>query len=1072
MKKEVSNFSFLASEWPILANLGELAERNLYQDSNTTLIKLRMFGETMAKFILAFEKISEVGNTTQNDRLRAFKREDLVSPELLTIFHALKNTGNSAVHDGYESLQEAKRLLYMSFTLGVWFMQTYGEWDFEPEEFVLPSEASQTSARQQELEQLNRSLEERADRLKQQLDELMARQTTAEEAKQRRTQSKKAVARLLNEAETRTQLIDEQLRLAGWEADSKSLSFKAGTRPEKGKNKAIAEWPVHGGRADYALFAGMKLVGLIEAKAKHKDVQATLTQTKTYAKHVYLHEEEILPCGEAEYKVPFLYATNGRHYLRQLAEKSGIWFWDSRKKTEHARPLEQWHSPADLLAMLEQDVEEADRRFGTEPVSKLALRPYQEEAILAVEQAIKSGRREMLVAMATGTGKTRMAIGLMYRFLKTKRFRRILFLVDRTSLGKQTEAALRETKLDGYTFSDIYDVKSLEHSMPELETKVHIATVQGLVKRIFYSEHEKNIPSIGQYDCIIVDEAHRGYTGDREMSDDELAFRDQDDYVSQYRRVLDYFDAVRIGLTATPALHTTDIFGEPIYTYSYRRAVMEGYLVDHDPPYQFKTELSKAGITFEKDEEVKVLDEETNEIRLERMKDAVTFEVEQFNKKVITESFNRAVLTTLAEYIDPAAEEKTLIFAATDEHADMVVRLLKEAFKAQGDEVEEDAVMKITGSIYKPLEAIKRFKNERLPNIVVTVDLLTTGIDVPKISNLVFLRRIQSRILYDQMLGRATRLCPEINKDHFTIYDAVGIYETLKKYTAMKPVVPQPTFTLEEVARDFAHAGDAREADFFREQLLGKVQRKKQQLTEEHHRKFEALSKGKKLEQWIRDLKTMTPAEAAQQRELFAFLEECRPPKRGRIISEHADRVKEVTRGYGEGIEKPEDYLDGFARFIKENINAIPALFVVCNRPSDLTRQDLRQLLEQLELKGYNEKALRVAWKHAKSQEVAADIISFIRRFAIGSALEDQNVRIRRAMQKVYSLHDWTPRQKKWLERIEKQLLKFPVLAPQPEAAFSEEPFRSQGGYQTLKREFGDEIDRIVYTINENLYIS
>lgn len=1031
-----------------------------------------MFGETMAKFILAIEQLSEPNDHKQNTRLSLLKREDLIQAELLTIFHALKNTGNSAVHEGYESLHEAKRLLRMSFTLGVWFMQTYGEWDFEPEDFVLPSEEPQTSTRQRELEDLNNSLEERANRLQQQLEELMTQQSTAAEVTQRRTQSRKAVAKLLSESETRAQIIDEQLRMAGWEVDSQNLTFKMGVRPEKGRNKAIAEWPVKGGRADYALFIGLELVGLIEAKAKHKDVQSTLTQTKTYAKNIVKHDNEVIPYAVAEYKAPFLYATNGRQYLRQLADKSGIWFWDSRKPTEHSRPLEQWHSPIDLQAMLEQDIIDADERLEAEAVSKLNLRPYQEEAILAVEQAVKDGHREMLIAMATGTGKTRMAIGLMYRMLKSKRFRRILFLVDRTSLGRQTEAALKETKLDGYAFSDIYDIKSLEHIMPELETKVHIATVQGLVKRIFYSENDKNIPSIGQYDCIIVDEAHRGYTGDKEMSEDELEFRDQNDYVSQYRRVLDYFDAVRVGLTATPALHTVEIFGEPIYTYSYRSAVMEGYLVDHDPPYQFKTELSKAGITFEKDEEVKIFDSKTNEIRLEQMADTVTFEVEQFNKKVITEPFNRAVLTKLVEYIDPNAKEKTLIFAATDDHADMVVRLLKEAFQAQGDEVEDDAIMKITGSIYNPLEAIKRFKNERLPNIVVTVDLLTTGIDVPKISNLVFLRRVQSRILYDQMLGRATRLCPEIGKDHFTIYDAVGIYEKLKKYTDMKPVVPQPRFTLRELAKDFISANSVREANFFREQLLGKVQRKKQQLTDEHHQKFQALNQGKKVDEWIQELKTMTPEEASQKQELFAFLEECRPPKADRYISEKEDNVTEITRGYGEGIEKPEDYLNGFERFIKENINEIPALFVVCNRPSDLTRKDLRQLLEVLELKGYNEKALCVAWKNAKKQNITADIISFIRRFAIGDALEDQEVRIKRAMQKVYSLHDWTPRQRRWLERIEKQLLKFPILAPKPEEAFSEEPFKSQGGYQTLKREFGDEIDRIVYTINENLYIS
>ena len=151
----------------------------------------------------------------------------------------------------------------------------------------------------------------------------------------------------------------------------------------------------------------------------------------------------------------------------------------------------------------------------------------------------------------------------MYRLIKSKKCRRILFLVDRSSLGRQTEDALKDTKIEGYSFADIYDVKSLEDMTPEVETKVHIATVQGMVRRLFYNDNEQ-LPSVGQYDFIIVDEAHRGYTSDREMSEEELLFRDQNDYISQYRRVIDYFDAACLGLTATPALHTTEIFGMPI----------------------------------------------------------------------------------------------------------------------------------------------------------------------------------------------------------------------------------------------------------------------------------------------------------------------------------------------------------------------------------------------------------------------------------------------------------------------------------------------------------------------------
>ncbi|MGD6803939.1 type I restriction-modification system endonuclease [Rossellomorea aquimaris] len=1066
-----SNFSFLRGNWDVLANLGESAEKNVYHDPQSTLMKLRLFAETLTKFILAAENITEAFGTTQVERINTLRREGILEPELLDIFDRLRQRGNKASHNAeYGETEEAKTLIKLAFRLSIWFKEVYGDWVFEAHDYIEPQrlELVNTAQLQREYDEKIRKLEEQLETVRQK-----AQRETPDTRNERKRISRSFVRRQqLSEAETRL-IIDEKLRLAGWEVDSKTLNHHANkTFPEKNRNMAIAEWKVSGGRVDYALFIGLRLVGFIEAKAQKKNIPGVLeSQTKKYAKNVVQVDEEILMPTFGEYQVPFLYATNGRPFLRQLQEESGIWFWDSRKPLVHARPLEGWHSPADLELLLSQDDHEATQRLKEEDITKFGLRPYQQKAVLAAEAALSDGQRKMLLAMATGTGKTRTAIALMYRLIKTKKCRRILFLVDRNSLGRQTEDAVKDTKIEGYSFADIYDVKTLEDMSPDVETKVHIATVQGMVKRLFYNEGS-NLPSVGQYDFIIVDEAHRGYTADREMSEEELQFQDQNDYVSQYRRVIDYFDAAYLGLTATPALHTTDIFGMPIFKYSYTEAVLDGYLVDHEPPYLFKTELAEAGISFDKDTEVEYYDVDSGEIQLEKMEDAISFEVEQFNKRVITEKFNKAVLDKLTDYIDPSSKEKTLIFAATDQHADTVVRLLKAAFTERGDEVEDDAIVKITGSIYKPLDMIKRFKNERLPNIAVTVDLLTTGVDVPAIKNIVFLRRVQSRILYDQMLGRATRLCPEIGKTHFNVFDAVGIYDKLKSYTEMKPVVKNQSNTIGELSESLANATTEDEADFYREQLVAKIQRRKQRLNEEGKQKFEELSKGISLDQWTKEVQSYTPDDTRSSMMLFEFVESYRPKGEKRYISNHDDKVNDVVRGYGEGNSKPEDYLDGFVAFIKENINKIPALQVVCTRPKDLTRNDLRELITTLETKGYKQSHLQTAWKQTKNEDVAADIISFIRQAALGEALVDHEARIKNAMQKVYSISDWTPRQRKWLERIEKQLIKFPVLAPTPEDAFSEEPFVSQGGYKVLKREFGDYIDNIVLTINENLYIS
>src|SRR5690606_13721179 len=150
-------------------------------------------------------------------------------------------------------------------------------------------------------------------------------------------------------------------------------------------------------------------------------------------------------------------------------------------------------------------------------------------------------------------------------------------------------------------------------------------------------------------------------------------------------------------------------------------------------------------------------------------------------------------------------DEKTMIFCATDLHADMVKRLLDEAFKnVYGDDYNEAAVRKITAASDKVKQLIRRYKNERYPSIAITVDLLTTGIDVPKICNLVFLRRVRSRILYEQMIGRATRRCDEIGKTVFRIYDPVDIYAALEDVCTMKPLVKDPNITLEQLALELA----------------------------------------------------------------------------------------------------------------------------------------------------------------------------------------------------------------------------------------------------------------------------
>lgn len=1085
----VSNFEFLNREWSVLAQLGKQAEDYLYDDPVASLTKQRQFIETLIKVILTLEQVDLDRAVDLHQRIEELEQQGIIDRDMKFVFHGVRRSGNTAVHDNVGDTPTALVNLKRVFFLANWFMETYGPLDFQELEFRLPSKktriqesASEVLKLQKELALLKARQEEeltkQAKNFEEQILALKEQQSKQSEPEtqqirlERRERSKSYLRRHdLNEFDTRLMFIDDQLRQAGWEVDSENLDWRKGARPEKNKNRAISEVVLpNGDRADYGLFIGLDLVGLVEAKRYRKAISGDLEQAKGYARIVRTSDDYQVLGEFGNYRVPFLFATNGRPYQKQLETESGIWFWDTRQPKKASYALVSWHSPEDLKQKLIVEEDKADEALKQEPFPDFAGRYYQKAAVKAVEEGIRGKKRRLLLAMATGTGKTRLALSLMYRLIKTKRVRRVLFLVDRRSLGIQAADALKDTKIDQTAFASLYDVKEVTDQFVEETTRIHIATVQGMVRRLFYQEDEAKVPSVGTYDFIIVDEAHRGYTEDKEMSQEELLFQDEKDYVSQYRRVIDYFDATVLGLTATPALHTTEIFGAPIYTYSYQQAVIDGYLVDHEPPYKFETELSKNGIHFESQQEVDIWNDNAKTVDKAYLEDELDFSVEEFNKKVISESFNRAILSGLTQYIHPDNSDKTLIFAATDKHADMIVHLLKQIYQEQGQPVDDDAIMKITGVVKDVEQKIKQFKNEKYPNIVVTVDLLTTGIDVPQIENLVFMRRVRSRILYDQMLGRATRLCPDNQKESFKIFDAVHLYDFLEKVTDMKPVVVNPSQSISSVFDKALKSEDEEEFTYFKNELLAKLQRKKQGLGEAGLKDWQTIHKIDDVDAWLQSLKEMTKADLAKQEKLIEGLNSYRYLVNPVPIAHVEDKLISIERGYGEGNSKPGDYLNDFSQFIKDNVEKIEVLNMVVTRPRELTYQDLREIQLILKEKHFDERYLQEAWRQEKQEKVAADIISFIRQVALGERLVDHDTRIKLAMSKVYGMADWTPKQLKWLERIEKQLLVSSVLAPTAQQYFNEVGiWRKEGGYKRIQIEI-EQIDEVVDILNTYLY--
>mgnify|MGYP002608755108 FL=1 len=1077
-----SNFEFLSRYWPALAQIGAAAESYVYSDANACLYKLGMFGERLILEIFAFEHIKEpsIDNTHAN-RIRLLKREGLIPKKIDDILYALRKTRNDAVHAGADSVEDAKTLLSMTYNLAVWFMEVYGDWGYIAPAFVMPENVVQP-----DYESIIKEQEEKIAALSKQVEAVStaaSTKTSKERAEKGETASESME---LSEAETRY-LIDEQLRKFGWEVDTNTLRYSKGTRPQKGRNLAIAEWPTDSavgknGYADYALFVGLKLVGIVEAKKAAIDIPSVIDhQCKEYAKGIKGEHQEYIINQWGVYKVPFVFATNGRKYLKQIETKSGIWYLDLRSGANAPKALQGWISPQGLVEQLEKDIAAANAALQNTPFDLLRdpdglnLRKYQINAIEAAEQAVIDGKQTVLLSMATGTGKTRTILGMIYRFIKSDRFKRVLFLVDRTALGEQAEDVFKEVKIEELmTLDSIYNIKGLDEKEIDRETKIHIATVQSLVKRILYPEGD-TMPSVTDYDLIVVDEAHRGYILDKEMSETEMLYRNQDDYISKYRTVIEYFDAVKIALTATPALHTTEIFGKPVFNYSYREAVIDGYLVDHDAPHNIRTKLRVEGIKYEKGEQLAIYDPVTGEVlNSAELEDDMKFEIDTFNRQVITENFNRTVLNEIAWDLNPDGQGKTLIYAVDDNHADLIVKILKEIYAEGG--VDNDTVMKITGSVAggnkkKISEAIKRFKNESLPKIVVTVDLLTTGIDVPGITTLVFMRRIKSRILFEQMLGRATRLCPSIGKTHFEIYDPVGVYESLQDVSNMKPVVTNPSTSFEDLMKGLEVATTDEQLAYQINLIVAKLQRKRRNISEKALEQFANLTGSKDLGAFAEHLNSSTIKEAAAEllghREAFSVLDKDRPhSKSPRIIDNHPDVVIDHTRGYGEG-QKPEDYLEAFKDFINNNMNAIAALRMVCTRPSELTREALKSLKLELDRHDFTEKQLNSAWNEMTNQDIVADIIAFIRQQALGSALVGHEQRVKHAFAKLRMNHEFNKTQLDWLKRIEKVLLEESVL---DEQIFEVGAFKNAGGFTIIDRRFGGKLREIMTELNEYLY--
>jgi len=618
-----------------------------------------------------------------------------------------------------------------------------------------------------------------------------------------------------SEANTRYTLIDPKLKDAGWTIIKPLQSV-----PEKGFF-AVSELETENGPADYALVIDGLIVGLVEAKKLTVGPQNVLVQAQRYARGVKQNYFDF-----SGFKVPLIYSTNGEI----------IWFQDLREPNSYSRKVARFHTPQAIQEMLIENPKIALEWLEKNPNDHPRLRPYQIAATKAVEDALRKNKQNMLIAMATGTGKTYMAISQIYRLIKSNYGKRILFLVDRRSLVAQAVRAFKTFEPEpNKKFDKIYEVYSqrmrkddfdedfkfnpeelpttyLEHPKTGL-AYVYVSTIQRMRINLFGKESgfeeepneeveedaiKLNIP-INAFDIIIADECHRGYTATEE---------------SKWRQVLTHFDAKKIGLTATPAAHTTAYFGLPTFTYDYEQAVKDGYLVDFEIT-KIASKVRMNGIFLHENEKIGLIDTESGREKLDQLEDERQFDTGKIEREITAPDSNQKILEEVAVYIKKQEKElghfpKTLIFAVNDlphtSHSDQIIRICRELF-GKGDQF----VQKITGTVDRPLKEIRKFRNRQEPGIAITVDMLSTGVDIPALENIVFMRPVKSRILFTQMMGRGTRKCEEIHKTHFTVFDCFNgeLIEYFNKVTDFTQTAPdKPSRTLQEIVQAISNNQD------------------------------------------------------------------------------------------------------------------------------------------------------------------------------------------------------------------------------------------------------------------------
>lgn len=586
--------------------------------------------------------------------------------------------------------------------------------------------------------------------------------------------------RLAAEARARV-LIDRQLADAGWAVQDKQAMNLFAAQGIAVREVTLK--PGHG-RADYLLYVDQTVVGVIEAKPEGTPLSGVEWQSSKYAEG--LPVDVRLKALTTDGRLPFVFEASGTE----------THFTNGYDPEPRARRIFNFPKPATLAGVLKhKDEERPTWRGKVRDLPALdikPLRPAQIDAVTGVETSLREQRFDRsLIQMATGAGKTYTAVTLSYRLLKHGGFNRILFLVDRNNLAKQTSAEFEnyQTPDDGRKFTELYNVNRLKRGPMPDATSVAISTIQRVFKALRNEDvtdsddpeldgwvpeapmtvaYNPDIPP-ETFDLIIVDEAHRSIYG-------------------QWRGVLEYFDAHIVGLTATPGKQTFGFFKQNLVSeYTYPQSVADNVNVDFDI-YRIKTQISEQGSVIEAGTIVPKVDRRTRAQRYEALDEDLEYRRTQLDRAVTSPDQIRTVLETFRDrlfteiFLGRTAVPKTLIFAKDDAHAEEIVTQVREVF-GKGN----DFAAKITYTARNADQQLAAFRTSAALRIAVTVDMIATGTDVKPLECVFFMRDVRSPQYFEQMKGRGARTIPDADfqavtpdakeKTRFVLVDAVGVTE-------------------------------------------------------------------------------------------------------------------------------------------------------------------------------------------------------------------------------------------------------------------------------------------------------